>query len=347
MQHNLLLFVSLLLLQGCQNSKLKEACKYTISAQKQMIEEYTLTIDSLSQKLKNFKDVEQTLRVKEALLLMARENSMKSSRYYDSLKKIVKQAKRKEDAYKKQIKDLSFYDDFIKDDTLSNQVKIAIPGVFYKNDVVDSLLNLEWFGIYKADDNYHIKKTGLTIEPTSWRCSDAGNKDARKIAATSNQYPLLLISGLQNIVEGAIESVGIKNSRLFVGQQNYIKFNEVSINLSAFGTILHNTTIEEYFLKIQAKKQISADTPNQNLNQTRSKYISQTFAGVRNPCLNSAYNIFWAGDIDQDGLLDLILEIDCMDAGGYYMELFLSSNADENTLLKKAAIWKNIICRGC
>lgn len=329
MLNKLLFFLLLIFLSACQNSKFKAACENTITEQAQLIEAFKFEIDSINQKLLEKQQHVQRLQLVKYTLSKEREGREN----IDSLKKIIKQATKREEKYKEN----SVYHDLIKEENLSNEIQIALPGVFYKNEVADTLQNLDWFGLYKDGDKFRTKKTDITIEPAIWGYMETPKKDAKKITATSVETPMLLISGLENLKEGFIESVPAKKNYISLGQSRSIKFNEKHTRLYAFGTFLQNGYLEEYLLKISASKKIS--------DQTSPKYFSQVFAGTQENC--GKYTILWTGDIDQDGELDLILELDCSDAGSYKIELFLSSKAEKGKLLKKAAEWSNIVHRGC
>jgi len=58
--------------------------------------------------------------------------------------------------------------------------------------------------------------------------------------------------------------------------------------------------------------------------------------------LCSKFDLRWAGDLDGDGLLDLVLYEDL--EGGGFLRLFLSSDAPKGTLVREAAKSEH---RGC
>jgi len=340
MRYKLLSFIFLIFCYGCQNSKFKADCEHTISEQQQIIIDKRIKIDTLEKKLKHAKENEQRLALSNHFIKEAKKNSKIEKKIRDSLEREIKLTK-------KQIDDNSVFDDLIKDELINENFKIVRSGIFYKDDVQDSLQNLNWFGLYKTDDDFHIKKTNLSVEPAVWGYIETSERDAKKNAATSIEAPILLISGLKNINEGIIESVDLRRSNIYPeqrsfiypGQRSFLKLNDIKVSLYAFGTFLQKKSVKEYFLEMSALKKVPG--------QARPKRINQVIAGTKKKCGNALYSILWAGDIDQDGMLDLILEFDCSDAGSYKVELFLSSEAGENDLLKKVAEWENIVHRGC
>ena len=185
----------------------------------------------------------------------------------------------------------------------------------------------QWVGIYKmGNDNFSITKVNLKIENIfDSRQDKESEKSGRKVSATKDGIePLLLISGIN--MEADLKNIkGTTFSNLKV--VNEVIFNEYKINMEA-DTSDGSYAMRSFKLLIQGMK--------------NGLELADTILEI-DYFDDKTFDSFWVGDIDQDGLPDFIL-----DASHKYSysapTLYLSSIADKNKLVKRAAFYYLYSC---
>jgi hypothetical protein len=218
---------------------------------------------------------------------------------------------------------------FSFNEILQSDIQIMRTGSFHGNEIKKGAENLEWYGLIKQGEKYILKKVRMDINSEQDVIVDrTGESTGKKVTTTDLATPIILINGLKDIQEGEILSVELKKSILYPGENMSMEFNGDWISISAYGIANPEVTIRNYMLQVSSKN-----------DRHRTKQI---FAGT-NGFDDSMFKFIWAGDIDRDGKLDLI-----MDLSDHYnvkkLTLFLSSKAEEGELFKRIAEFKNTGC---
>ncbi|MBI2966810.1 MAG: hypothetical protein HYY40_03220 [Bacteroidetes bacterium] len=213
------------------------------------------------------------------------------------------------------------YDKLLKNENPTKDIQILIPGKFWYGYFNDDVKKLEWYGIFQQKDTFIIKKTNLILEPTSWGDEKEGGKFVTTTIGMGT--PIIFIAGLKDAQEGKIQSIKLEKATLNPGEVMLLKFNGWEIFFGAYGTIIPYGDILDYLLEIRSHRKLPKNESKQ-----------QIFAGGANLKYDT-YSFYWAGDIDRDGLLDLIMAL--YSDGGNRIELFLSSKAENGQLIKKVA----------
>ena len=196
------------------------------------------------------------------------------------------------------------------------EVQILQVGEFFCEITAEP--NEVWLGLYPT-------KSGYTLVPATVRVDafydptigdDENVTGATRVSVPGQNAPLFLVTGLDSLKTGMVKT-------LFSGRlplESFLEFtldNESTYTIAALGGLKSNSGNVDY--KVELVK------------GSRSQVICSF------DTTNSAVSyLLWAGDIDRDGELDLLIDTVC-DYSASCPALFLSSLAEGGNLLKKAA----------
>lgn len=208
-----------------------------------------------------------------------------------------------------------------------SDIQLLISGGNYRKDVTAT--NGEfWYGLYPSLTGFDLKKTKIIVKP---------NSDRVQITDSEGKSPIFYIKGGSFNHDTVIKTV-------FYG---YFPFNDIkhSLNLlmdnkpqkrNQYGLIVRGEGKRDKHGKIIGYDNCKLVLFHLQSNMRQS--LQKINLGVDNPT-----TLIWAGDLDLDGNIDLLMNMPKGDAGAEYV-LFLSSLSDDNEILKKVAIF---IVRGC
>lgn len=185
----------------------------------------------------------------------------------------------------------------------------------------------EWFAIVKTEKGFELKKKELRIYEDN--VLDVGDMvGVTGIENSSLTYNVILIRGLPLLKEGLVKTIyyhDYKNRKfIYPGEMEFLTFGKDSYALYAFGAAIHDDqgimTIEKYSLMIDGH---SNKVPQKLI------YIQDT------PSPDDARSLLpdlsWAGDLDDDGKLDLLIKYNTMCGDDF--DLYLSSFANKNEVV--------------
>lgn len=185
-------------------------------------------------------------------------------------------------------------------------------------------LTRDWIDLYQENGSYYLGKADFTIERGYSECSG----DSTKIIESNNRT-LILIND-PSLQSGKIKTVKLSKTKIWPGEKMLLKYNNNEYVLRAEGEILssgkvYTDTGEEMFHQVKDYKLYISTGNSPETLFLEEESFNDTFV-----------ELLFAGDIDSDGKLDLIIQ-----ANRNYEEeraiLFLSSKAGKNQVLKKSA----------
>jgi hypothetical protein len=202
-------------------------------------------------------------------------------------------------------------------------IKLLFVGQFHSEEI--SVKSGEvWFGLYKTEAGYELMSTKVNVNPTV----DNELMDT-EVSTDQEAKPLFLVRGSDRFKPGRILTSFYGREFVFPAQSKDLRFGwDHYFSLNAYGEVTDGQTdtwIKNYQLKLVhgAQSQIVVSIP---------------FFTMEGPP-----NLIWAGDLDRDGKLDMLLDL-----GGHYNveqpTLFLSSMADEGDLVKRVAALRLVGC---
>jgi len=181
-----------------------------------------------------------------------------------------------------------------------------------------------WFGLYKLPTGFALRSTTVSVAEVA---NDCGGVATRLRAATSQQ-PLFLLNG-PGLRDGPVRAVLGEMELIYPGQSRSV---ELTPNhwyyLQAYGTAspgVGDTWFTEYLLVLGHLQ------------------IRDTLSVPNRFGLGAFPHVVWAGDIDSDGALDLILGLSTHYAGRKF-GLYLSRSAQPPGLVAHVSTWEEGGC---
>ena len=199
--------------------------------------------------------------------------------------------------------------------TADNFIQIWTAGPMHPDEVLGQT-GETWFGLFHSDEGFELLPATITVldSPT------VGGLYQKFVRTNRFTDPVFLIRGLPELREGAVKTVffGYFRPTPSNGITLYASSDPMSqCNLHASGK-QSTETIDDYKLSF-------SDLRTTQILATRTPAFTEAFPTLR-----------WAGDLDRDGKLDLLIDM----TNHYNImlpTLFLSSRTAPTELLKEVA----------
>ena len=204
---------------------------------------------------------------------------------------------------------------------ISDVISILLPTSYSDGDLDPNMFYRTWVGLWQDDLDNSMKcyTTKLYTKPIHNPMDDEdGEMSGTQIYCEGHDKdPMLLISGIDIPEDVQIDSYPTFKNRLMPGESMQLG----NYTIKALGAIDQHGRITDYQLTIAGEKN------GENIEQI---FLEQAHFD------DAMFDIIWAGDIDQDGVPDLYMDIS--PKYSYSIPaLFLSSKADDKGLLKLVA----------
>ncbi|MDI9863634.1 hypothetical protein QM480_04825 [Flectobacillus sp. DC10W] len=189
------------------------------------------------------------------------------------------------------------------------KIKVQMSGTFHEGQVPLDSDKKSWMGIFQTERGIELKKTSISLEKVHDEIIDEQPeaKTGIQINIPQKDICLLLIEAQPYLEDHVIAPLTLPRIEFYPNDVAEFEYLGVKYKLFAVG-----------------KKEVSKDDPNQILVTDYTLTISFTKDGkdynnvlIRQPHFDSKIpTIQFAGDIDGDGILDLML-----DAATYYNDI--------------------------
>ena len=215
----------------------------------------------------------------------------------------------------------------------SKQIEIMDVGDFH-GDEVSAIDGEEWFMLFKKGNKVLLQKTTIKVDLFGDLIIDnPGEKTGKKVSTESTNEVILLLKNIPTSYSGEIETI-TKWPMPLPGDATSIKMK--------YGG--NNYTLEMQIEQPDAAESTARLTFSDGKNkQVLSEYRSYMENGIYGFGDDAAPTLIWAGDIDGDKQLDLLLDLT-----NHYnvseLTLFLSSTAAKGELAGKIAAFRTAGC---
>ena len=213
---------------------------------------------------------------------------------------------------------------------VESEIQLLQVGAFH-GDEVSAESGEVWLGLYSTLDGYVLVPSTITVTTVYDPFVDNAGEETGKIVSVERQTrPLFLIKGLDAPETESIKTLSAEGAILSPGKSLNLGLdgkNESHLTAYGEGDIGPNgfTSLENYSLELSRGQ----------LSQELVAYSSTNGA---------IPTLLWAGDLDGDNQLDLVINATPHYAVSSAPMLFLSSMAKGGNLVQKAAIF---IATGC
>ncbi len=207
---------------------------------------------------------------------------------------------------------------------------------FHGNEV-DAVSGEVWFGLYPSEDGFELIRSEISVEQVFDPIMDADDSagTGKKISVDYPTEPLFLVKGLENLIEGMVKTAFSGRRFIYPGETLSFEFEERDYYaMAAFGEVADAGIARPFHFKYRDYQIKFSHTPWANTQ------LIASFAGLsidRSPAL------LWAGDLDRDGKLDLLMDLTYHYNVTLY-SLFLSSAAEGDKLVKLVSQFRNTGC---
>lgn len=200
----------------------------------------------------------------------------------------------------------------------AQDVQLLFPQLYFGDEIDISLAQRNWIGLYDSDNQHSLKPTQVSINLTRHHMTDADGEQTGKRVTARPETPLVLISGLDGLQPGPIKHLDFDKTHIHPGDTLSFEFLKKNYQLIATGNRDKNGSVTDckLFLHSEGKSQLIGE----------SDFFDET-----------AFNVVWAGDLDGDNALDLLMDLSYKHSFGLFT-LFTSSNAKPGKLLQFIAL---------
>ncbi|MBX3176678.1 MAG: hypothetical protein KF886_04915 [Candidatus Hydrogenedentes bacterium] len=219
-------------------------------------------------------------------------------------------------------------------------VQILNTGLWHGNEVtVDA--GADWWGIFPEGDGFTLQAAPVTITVEHDAIVDAeGEATGKRVSVPQEAEPVLLVRGIAGLKEGRLAPLYHQPhyAYLFPSQTLWLRIKDgehkLARTVAALGTTEENGITPEPFVHNYTLKLYAGSHP---VTSSQVLYTAERVYEEARP------SIVWAGDIDRDGQVDLLLNT-TYHYNVTRLVLYLSSAAKEGELVGKVAEWRTTGC---
>jgi hypothetical protein len=178
-----------------------------------------------------------------------------------------------------------------------------------------------WFGLFGRDKESYLASTKIRVRRT--------DKDWTIFSVKGKEEPLFLVKNLKNLKKGRVETVfrGHTWQEADEDNQELTSFSKGFIRSFRLGGKDYTLRVEEGV----SEKNESIWVLLLETGQTSQILHYIDYSGEN----ANVGNLYWVGDLDHDGKLDLFMDFWNYEKGGYSSGLYLSSEANKGKLVKE------------
>jgi hypothetical protein len=179
------------------------------------------------------------------------------------------------------------------------RTKILTPGLFHNDEVWENAEETQWYGLFNEGDIYYLAKTDIKCRKANDPVLDAENeRTGWDISVIHDDTCMILIESLPYLSEKSIEPV--KGLKEYIYPYDTVTFSYLGIRYKLFATGgKKQAEGSDWFTVWNYKLYLAAEING----------IERTTLLVQQPAFEDAMTtLMFAGDIDGDNILDLILD---------------------------------------
>ncbi|MFB9077230.1 hypothetical protein ACFFLS_02675 [Flavobacterium procerum] len=215
------------------------------------------------------------------------------------------------------------------------KVNLLLTEVFHGDEVDPNLQKKIWFGLFKNGDNYSFSKISVSINQAYDPIIDEeeGEKTGWEVSTTAKDTCVVLVEKLPGFADHTVEFVKIPEY-IYPKENLEFQFLGSQYKLYATGEKKKENPDSDWWVVTDYKLYLKTII--------NGKEVVELLA-AKESFEDRMIRIIFAGDIDGDGKLDLII-----DTSSHYntssLTLYLSKSADKHKIIKPVGIFTSVGC---
>lgn len=190
------------------------------------------------------------------------------------------------------------YSTFPIDSTFTT--KVLTEGIFHDDEVWDNADKEKWFGLFQGNTGFYIAETKLKTERVRDEILDDENAKTGWEVQTNNEDPSIILIGEQNYLASRnVQQAILSKEQIYPGDTILLNYLGIDYKLYATGEKKKIQEDPEWFDVWNYKLYLTATIKGQ---EYKSLLVAQPNFD------DQMVNLIFAGDIDGDGILDLIID---------------------------------------
>lgn len=211
-------------------------------------------------------------------------------------------------------------------------LKLLLEGTFHKNEVWRGAEKKQWLGLYYENGKYVLRPASLQVNTVEDPIVDnEGMMSGREVVA-ADANAIFLLTGLDKVMAGEVDTAVFSRTTLAANKELIYSFNGRDYLIQSYGDSTLASTGEYSYSNYGWKA----------VGRKNGKKIEQLLAEDET-FDDPIYVLLWAGDLDKDGIPDLLLDLSNHYNLARYT-LFLSSKAERGKLYRKVAVFEAVGC---
>lgn len=211
------------------------------------------------------------------------------------------------------------------------KIKLLTTGEFH-GDEIQAKSGEFWLGLFKENTGAFLKPVKIKVTRVHDDIVDENPKEktGKKVTVAYRSEPILLLKNADMLRRGKVITLFSQTD----ADENNLMLNGFAKDFNLNGT--------NYTLKVVSNNQANEyldDTSKLVLVSGKTEQVVYKSGG----CNDCGWSLYWVGDLDKDGKLDLFADIN-----HHYnvttRRLFLSSQAKEGKLVKEVAVFTTVGC---
>lgn len=209
-------------------------------------------------------------------------------------------------------------------------LKLLLEGTYHKNEVWGGAEKEEWLGVYYEKEGYVLRPAELQVKIVKDPILDGESVLSGRQVTAADSNAMFFITGFDKAKMGKIDTAAFSSNTLPANKQLTYFFKGKEYKIIAYSDSAQADSVT-YSYKNYGWKVVGSKN-GRKIEQTLVE--DQRFD-------DSIYVLLWAGDLDRDGIPDLLLDLSNHYNISRYA-LYLSSMAERGKLYKKVAEFKAV-----
>lgn len=240
-----------------------------------------------------------------------------------------------QDTATKEQQSATFSDNLVYPIDSQMTVKVLTTGLFHSDEVWPTATKERWFGLFRSKGSFYVNETSLTVKRIHDVVVDEDDQETGWQVTTNNaDTSIILMGSVSLLTNRKVEPVRLPQDIIYPGDTMAFNYKGMSYRLFATGNKKQDDKTGEVFEVTDYKLFIA--TTKEGLEVTQLLVAQPSFE-------DNMIDIIFAGDIDGDGILDMVIDI-ASHYNNTIPTLYLSKPAYNKRLLKPVGMHSAVGC---